>query len=139
MSFLDSVDVNLFKQFLSDQGIKWSESEGQFKVLYQGKKLPAIRYAPQDDVIIISFQSMFNDFGRIDYELDYIQFFSFYSMNEIDDFLLNIKSDYVKLIIKFFNLNPSIVKKAISKKSKKCKLRLSLKEKCAKLFLNGKE
>lgn len=131
-----NVDV---AQFLKDQGIKYDKVNGRFLIQYEGKKVPSIKYDVKDDVIIVSFQSKYDSFGRISVPLDYVNFVFFYDKNDIDIFLEGINNDYLKLVISLFNLNPSIIKKAISKKNKKSKLRLNIKEKCAKLFLNGKE
>ena len=131
--------VNEVLFFLKDQGVKYDKKNGTFSVGYQGKKLPSIYYVPKDDVISISFQSVNNDFGRLSYELDYVNFCYLYDRNEVDVFLDSLKNDYLKMVIVFFNLNPTLIKKAVSKKCKKEKIRLILKEKYVKLFLNGKE
>lgn len=138
--YLNRFDKLEFDLFLKDHGIKFDKVDDSFKILYEGKKLPSIRYNELDDCIDVFYQSKYNSFGRVSYQLDYVNFIHFYKCKELDEFFyqFNVASNYVRFVLSFFDLNPTLLKKAISKKSKKFKLRLSLKEKCAKLLLNGK-
>ena len=96
---------------LRDFGIKLIDNNGlDYKVLYQGRKLPRITYSKSNDNFVIYYQAP-DDLGQQQFVFDYNDFVYCFNQNKRFYLLDNNPNTYVVFILNFFFVNPSFLRR----------------------------